>query len=189
MWHFCSHDQSSVAKLLIQHGASLDSIDQRGLTLMATIIRNMRLDCEHLAKLLVYAGYDLSKDDWLKPPELRNCNSEISGLKIPIPHGRVEKLCNWLRNKQQDAERLANLCRISIRTSLKIKQNGRSIVESTSVLPIPNSLKLFILLNEWMYWSHFTKCWSVRWWSQWPFASFKARTTFYLSGSLVFYSL
>ena len=151
MSRYYSHGQSSVAKLLIQHGASLDNIDQRGLTLMATVIRNMRLDCEHLAKLLVYAGYNLSKDYWLKPPELRNSNSENCSVKIPIPHGRVETLCNWLRKKQFNAEKLANLCRISIRTSLKIKQNGRSIVGSISVLPIPNSLKLFILLNEWMY--------------------------------------
>ena len=121
---------------------------------MGTIIRNMRLDCEHLTKLLVYAGYDLSKDEWLQPPEFRNntTNSENYSVKIPIPHGRVENLCNWLRNKQQNAERLANLCRISIRKSLRIKQNGCSIVESISLLPIPSSLKHFILLKEWMYW-------------------------------------
>ena len=120
---------------------------------MATIIKNMRLDCEHLAKLLVHAGYDLRNEDWLRPSELQNDNvySENPNPKIPIPHGRVEMLCNWLREKQQNAEGLANLCRISIRSSLKIKHNGSSIKESVSLLPIPNSLKSFILLKEWMY--------------------------------------
>ena len=150
---YCSHGQSVVAKLLIQHGAALDITDQRGLTLMARIIKNIRLDCEHLAKLLVYAGYDLRKEDWLKPHELQSERgySENSNTRIPIPHGRVEMLCNWLRERQQNATGLANLCRISIRSSLKIKHNGCSILESVSLLPIPNSLKSFILLKEWMY--------------------------------------
>ncbi len=135
--------------MLIQHGAALDTVDHRGMTLLAVIIKNMRLDCEHLGRMLVHAGYNLWKEDWLKTPDMEH-SAEARCWDIPIPRGRVESLCNWLRDRQKNADRLANLCRISLRSNLMMILNGRSIKESVSLLPIPNSLKLFVALSEFM---------------------------------------
>ncbi len=154
---YFSHGQSKVAKHLIQHGCKLNIKDKAGLTLMALVIRNLRLDCEHLSKLLVHAGYNLAHEHWLKPPHLRDSleigtNPEHNrNLDVPIPHGRVEALCNWMREKQQNPDHLSNLCRICVRRSLQDRQQGCSIIRLIPFLPIPNSLKDFIMIKEWMY--------------------------------------
>ena len=158
--------------MLIIHGAYLDLVDYNGLTLMATLIHNMRLDCEILARLLVFAGYSLNHDLWILPENRRqtwrnssaasedsicsrSCTCtrvKASDVKIPyisIPHGRVEQLCNWLRERQTNPATLMELCRISIRFHLSHHvTSGSSIVSNIQKLPLPHSVTEYLLLKD-----------------------------------------
>lgn len=140
--------KSDIAQLLIYHGASLEGVDKWNYPLLAACIRNMRLDCELLAKLMVYAGYDLHKEHWLKPAHLRAIEDSTDTPDVPIPHGRVERLCDWLRKRLFSPLKLSDLCRISVRHSLSDGSGGRSIVPGVHELPLPSPLKKFILLKE-----------------------------------------
>ena len=89
-----TQSKSRVADLLILHGASLSVIDYNGFTLMATLIHNMRLDCELLARLLVCAGYSLNRDLWIQPEHLREnwstsskAGTSIWSITVRVPTG------------------------------------------------------------------------------------------------------
>lgn len=141
--------KSDIAQLLIYHGASLEGVDKWNYPLLAACIRNMRLDCELLAKLMVFAGYNLRKEHWLKPKHLRGANQPDCDIPdVPIPHGRVERLCDWLRRQLFSPLKLSDLCRITVRECLSVGSEGRSILPGTESLPLPNPLKNFILLKE-----------------------------------------
>lgn len=149
-----THSSSEIALLLIFHGANMDGVDKFGYTVLGACIRNMRLDCERLARLAVCAGYDLRQDKWLHlmdndhtTREATQC--EISDIpEIPIPSGRVLKLCRWLRLRQANASALTDLCRIVIRKVLSTSVDGCSIVARVEQLPLPTSVKGFLLLKE-----------------------------------------
>ncbi len=142
--------KSQVAQLLVYHGAQCNGVDKWNLTLMASCIRNMRLDCELLAKLFVYAGYNLNKDHWLRPLEMRNSIEADDILDVPIPPGRVQRLCDWLRERQQNPLHLVDICRISVRDVVRRASSESSIVQPVQCLPLPNALKDFLLLKDFM---------------------------------------
>ena len=165
-------NRSSIAVMLITHGAHLELVDYNGLTLMATLIHNMRLDCEILARLLVFAGYSLNHDVWILAEHQRlkwrtdsmiqdesicseSCRCtrvKTSDVKIPyisIPHGRVEQLCDWLRERQTNSASLTELSRISIRFHLSHHvTSGSSIVQNIQKLPLPCSVREYLLLKD-----------------------------------------
>ena len=149
-----THSSSEVASMLIYHGASMDGIDKFGYTVLGACIRNMRLDCERLARLAVCAGYDLRQDKWLHLMDddkqgTTRCQGVMSDKpEIPIPSGRVLQLCQWLRQRQTNASALTDLCRVVIRKVLSTSVGGRSIVASGEQLPLPTSLRGFLLLKE-----------------------------------------
>lgn len=148
-----SHSKSDIASLLIYHGSVMHGLDRNNLSLMATCINNLRLDCESLAILMVEAGYDLNQDLWLVPENARKAISLDSESTfclplITIPEGRVKRLCEWLRKKQTNPRKLSKLCRLTIRQCLRVALEGKSIVNCVSQLPLPNALKDFILLKE-----------------------------------------
>ena len=139
---------SEIAQLLIFHGASLEGVDKWKCPLLAACIRNMRLDCEILARLMLYAGYDLRKENWLKPQHLRFGDTASETPEVPIPHGRVERLCEWLRAHLYSPLKLTDLCRITVRKCLCDGADGRSIVSGVQTLPLPNAIKEFLLLKN-----------------------------------------
>lgn len=178
-----SHSKSSIAPLLIYHGVDASGFDKFNYTVLAAIIRNMRFDCETLAKLLVYAGYDLKHDIWLLPPKdessdnftesdsktennIENENKQRSNSEssesdssailpiecpsVPIPAGRIAYLCDWLREKQCNALTLTELCRIVLRHYLSELTEGRSIVASIILLPLPTAIKDYVGLRDLM---------------------------------------
>ena len=148
-----THSSSEIASLLVVHGADMDGVDKYGYTVLSASIRNMRLDCERLAQLAVGAGYDLRQDKWLQLVDSNNdktkCQSITSDTpEIPIPSGRVLKLCRWLRHRQTNASALMDLCRVAIRKGLSRSVDGRSVVPALEQLPLPTSVKSFLLLKE-----------------------------------------
>ena len=147
-----AHNRSAIASLLIYHGADMSGRDKYEYTLMASCIRTIRLDCESLARLMVYAGYDLNPDHWLRPIDVQSQLLE-EGEDIPnisIPSGRVQQLCDWLHQQQTNTLSLLDLCRISIRKELCDANGGRSIVPAIGKLPLPTAIKDFLLLSEFM---------------------------------------
>ena len=143
-------NQSSIAPLLIYHGARMSANVSGDYTLLATCIRAIRLDCESLAKLMVYAGYNLNRDHWLRPREVQSQLLERGEVipNIAIPSGRVERLCDWLHLQQTNPLSLADLGRIRIRESLAENRDGKSIVPSIAKLPLPSAIRQFLLLTE-----------------------------------------
>ena len=142
--------KSSIAQHLVYHGASVDGRDKWEYTMLAACVRNMRLDCEQLCKLFVYSGCDLNKEDWLKPlgPE-EDVDSDLEDADhIPIPSGRMEELCDWLREQQMNPLSLSELTTISIRKQLSCSSQNRSIVNSVMSLPLPPALKDVVLLRD-----------------------------------------
>ena len=142
--------KSGVAFRLLQHGSPTAGRDRYNYTLMAACINNMRLDCESLACVLVAAGYNLQQDVWLDPTFNRHSDSIID-IEIPevnIPEGRVRRLCDWLYEQQCEIPKLSQLCRNTIRACLsKVKEN-RSIFEDVAILPLPETLKDYLLLKD-----------------------------------------
>ena len=155
-----AHVSSAVASLLIRHGATGDGVDRSGYTLLGACVRNMRVDCESLAALAVYSGYDLAQDTWLAVTDdvSDDVSDDVTGgghlserfplLTVTIPDGRVLTLCRWLRKMQRNPLRLTDLCRIATRRLAGDVAGGRSIVDFLSSLPLPRSLKRFVLLDE-----------------------------------------
>ncbi len=165
-----SHSKSDIASMLIYHGADLRGVDKFNYTLLAACIRNMRLDCEKLAKLLIFAGYNLNHDLWLMNNEERllwfqtlpDSRSSIHGNEengeapqtsqvipnIPIPAGRVQQLCAWLRQRQIKPGTLMELCRTVIRRAISVSVQGRSVQPGISLLPLPNAIRDFLLLRD-----------------------------------------
>lgn len=150
-----THSKSEIAPLLVYHGARLDVCDRSGTTLMASCISRLRLDCESLAVLMVQAGYNLSRELWLIPEELRSdfCEDQDSEMvpfvpEVTIPEGRVRRLCDWLRRKQCTLRSLSELCRIVVRCHLSRCVGGRTIVASIKQLPLPAALINFLLLKD-----------------------------------------
>lgn len=147
------YSQSQVIWLLIYHGAAVDTIDKHNMTLMAACIRNMRLDCETLARFMVYAGYDLKQDKWLRPQNAQASGGANSGesrpmTEIEIPEGRMTDLCNWLRERQSEPLLLSEICRIQIRKYARCIKEGGSIVSLIQALPLPNAIIEYLLLSN-----------------------------------------
>ena len=142
--------KSDVAQLLVYHGVAVNGVDKWNLTVMASCIRNMRLDCEKLARLLVFAGYDLKQDVWLKPRHLRSEADSSDIPDVPIAEGRVRRLCDWLWQRQCNPSHLVDLCRICIRQVLTKSCGNKSVVPHIMCLPLPGPLKSFLLLKELM---------------------------------------
>lgn len=160
--------RSDVVQYLVYHGAQVNGVDQWGYTVLAACIRNMRLDCEHLSRLFVYAGYKLWIDQWLRPQNKRYAivlpeslrrppndegdddDGEFHVPDIPIPRGRVQDLCDWLLRKQNNPHHLVDVCRISIRQHIQDAMEGRSIVSCVDSLPLPQQLRDFVLFRPWL---------------------------------------
>lgn len=142
--------KSSIAQHLLYHGALVDGRDKWEYSILGACIRNMRIDCEILSQLFVCSGLDLNKEHWLKPLELRDAEEPEAIQEIPIASGRVEKLCEWLREQQSNPRSLSDLTRIYVRRRLSSLSDGRSIVSRTQALPLPNALKDFLLLKEYI---------------------------------------
>ena len=137
-----SFSKSTLAQVLIYHGADVNGFDEYNYSLIATAIRDLRFDCESLARLFVYAGYDLHQDTWLDPE-----SNDSSSISVPIPHGRVRTLCDWLRSVQVNPLSLYAICRIKIRNHVKTVVKGRSIVKHVTLLPLPQPIREFLLLK------------------------------------------
>lgn len=67
---------------------------------------------------------------------------------VTIPEGRVRRLCDWLRAKQETPRSLAESCRVVLRRHLSDCCGGRTIVPSIYRLPVPTAIKNFVLLKD-----------------------------------------
>jgi len=67
---------------------------------------------------------------------------------VTIPEGRVRRLCNWLRVKQETPRSLSEACRVVLRRQLSECSRGRTIVPSIYRLPLPTAIKNFVLLKD-----------------------------------------
>jgi len=67
---------------------------------------------------------------------------------VTIPAGRVRRLCDWLRAKQETPRSLSEACRVVLRRHLADCNGGRTVVPSIYRLPLPTALKNFVLLKD-----------------------------------------
>ena len=67
---------------------------------------------------------------------------------VTIPAGRVRRLCDWLRAKQESPRSLSEACRVVLRRHLSECSGGRTIVPSIYRLPLPTAIKNFVLLKD-----------------------------------------
>jgi len=67
---------------------------------------------------------------------------------VTIPEGRVRRLCDWLRVKQETPRSLSEACRVVLRRHLSECNSGRTIVPSIYRLPLPTVIKNFVLLKD-----------------------------------------
>lgn len=67
---------------------------------------------------------------------------------VTIPQGRVRRLCDWLRAKQETPRSLSEVCRMVLRRHLSECSGGRTIVPSIYRLPLPTAIKNFVLLKD-----------------------------------------
>ena len=122
------------------------------MSLMASCIHGMRLDCETLAVLLFAAGYDLNQDPWLVPKSERKAffgsESDVVDTEVVIPGGRMKNLCDWLRRRQSEPRSLTTLCRVRIREQLSIHTAGKSIVNNVHKLGLPKAVCDFVKLED-----------------------------------------
>ena len=156
MTNINSLSRSTIASLLITHGAAVNETDKHSFTLLGACIKNMRLDCESLCQMLVYAGCDLNRETWLW--RVGSCSdgddTEDQYPSIEIPQGRVERLCEWLRTMRQNPRKLSDQARTAIRKVLSRNVKGTSIERSAQTLPLPRAMKDFLLLKDVMNFAH-----------------------------------
>lgn len=67
---------------------------------------------------------------------------------VTIPEGRVRRLCDWLRAKQETPRTLSEACRVVVRRRLSECNGGLTIVPSIYRLPLPTAIKNFVLLKD-----------------------------------------
>lgn len=67
---------------------------------------------------------------------------------VTIAEGRVRRLCDWLRTKQERPRSLSEACRVVLRRHLSECSGGRTIVPSIYRLPLPTAIKNFVLLKD-----------------------------------------
>lgn len=67
---------------------------------------------------------------------------------VTIPEGRVRRLCDWLRVRQETPRSLSETCRMVLRRHLSDCSGGRTIVPSIYRLPLPTAIKNFVLLKD-----------------------------------------
>jgi len=67
---------------------------------------------------------------------------------VTIPEGRVRRLCDWLRTKQETPRSLSESCRVVLRHHLSECSGGRTIVPYIYRLPLPTAIKNFVLLKD-----------------------------------------
>ena len=126
-----SQKQTDIALNLIVHGADADEGDLYNHSLIAMAIANMQPNSTQIVHLLVFAGCRLTKS-----------------YQRPYNIGH-EKLYKWLGTMQHNPHRLVDLSRICIRRGLaKDVTQGRTIVPTIMQLPLPESIKGFLLLQD-----------------------------------------
>jgi len=67
---------------------------------------------------------------------------------VTIAAGRVRRLCDWLRARQETPRSLSEACRVVLRRHLSDCSGGRTIVPSIYRLPLPTAIKNFVLLKD-----------------------------------------
>ena len=81
-----------------------------------------------------------------------NCGTRAAGTcvvpPVTIPDGRVRRLCDWLRARQETPRSLSETCRMVLRRHLSDCSGGRTIVPSIYRLPLPTAIKNFVLLKD-----------------------------------------
>jgi len=82
--------------------------------------------------------------------DLASTRPGVSSVVPPatIPEGRVRRLCDWLRAKQETPRSLSEACRVVLRRHLSECTGGQTIVQSIYRLPLPTAIKNFILLKD-----------------------------------------
>jgi len=83
-------------------------------------------------------------------PASRSTRPGLSSVEpsVTIPEGRVRRLCDWLRAKQETPRSLSEACRVVLRRHLSECTGGRTIVPSIYRLPLPTAIKNFVLLKD-----------------------------------------
>jgi len=81
-------------------------------------------------------------------PALARSSSSLVVPPVTIPEGRVRRLCDWLRAKQETPRSLSETCRVVVRRHLSECTGGRTVVPSIYHLPLPTAIKNFVLLKD-----------------------------------------
>ena len=127
-----SSKRTEIAKTLIKNGASVHIDNARESILFCAISQGTI----HIAKLLVAAGYNVSRDAQIR-------ENLQSGMLT-----RNSTLLKWLRFEQSNAPSLATQCRTSIRQSVVTCSHGQRFIDKLAMLPLPRCIISYLALHD-----------------------------------------
>ena len=132
----------SICECLVRHGSLVnDEHSHDVLEWQAT-----HLACYSLVKLCVAAGLDLYKGRW-SSLFARDSSSQNDTAGY-VSASEREDMENFIQFHLRNPRLLADSCRITIRTYLSGIYEGASIYYHIQKLPLPESMVLFLLLEE-----------------------------------------
>ena len=126
-----SSKRTEIAKMLIYSGADVEVQSSMSLLYCAIVQGDI-----YVAKLVVEAGYNASKDE--------KARQEVNSGVLT----RNKELLQWLSHEMCQPASLQRQCRTTIRRTLTHNAKGRSFLGHLAQLPLPRSVLNYLALNE-----------------------------------------
>ncbi len=126
-----SSKRTEIAKILIFSGADVDVQSSMSLLYCAIIQGDI-----NIAKMIVEAGYNVSKDEKIR--------QEFNAGSLT----RNQELLMWLDIEQHQPASLQRQCRTAIRTSISNISKGKHFLAQLAQLPLPRSVLNYLALTE-----------------------------------------
>lgn len=143
-----SCDNSFIASILLLNGCKLERKGRYGRSILQEIFISSE---PTLVKLIVLLGLIPSTEEISycskQLPMYSKCFVRLPGLASAI-HKDRHHVVRWLKDKQRQPPSLKLCCRTSIRQAMNVSNGDRSIISGVQYLPIPNSLKRYLNLSD-----------------------------------------
>ena len=126
-----SSKRTEIAKLLIYNGSDVEVQSSMSLLYCAIVQGDL-----NVAKMVVEAGYNVSKDEKIR--------SEFEAGSLT----RNQELIDWLGVELTQPASLQRQCRTAIRTTLSSISQGKHFLAHLARLPLPRSVLNYLALSE-----------------------------------------
>ena len=126
-----SSRRTEIAKVLVYHGADVTIASTLSLLYCAIVQGD-----QSMARLIVEAGYNVSKDERIRSESQSNTLT------------RNTDLSDWLGAELTTPVPLQRQCRTTIRNSIATLSKGRYFLDRLKQLPLPRSILNYLALSE-----------------------------------------